>query len=127
MKKLAIAVLALLPLIAIASDSAPTAGTLKHASGPKLEVAVKPTTSDAYQVSMTISDRTTGKVLATPSMTVKPGVWATAEIGEGVAGEASISLAVSITPSGKGAAFFVEFRQASGLIQTETGTLLIRH
>ena len=126
MKTLAIALLSLLPITVLAADSTPAAASLRHAPGPKLEFSVKPATSDTFQISAVISDGATGKVLATPSMTVKPGTWASLELaGDPAISTPAISLAVTVTPNGQGAAYFAEFRRDGGITDSQRGTLVI--
>ena len=124
MKTLGIALFLLFPFVATATDAPVGLRALKHPPGPKLEISVKPTSAGAYLVSTVISDRTTGEVFASPSLTVEPGIWATVEIGP-AAGAPASSLAVSVAPNGRGAAYFAEFRRDGGIIDTQSGTLII--
>jgi hypothetical protein len=124
MKALALAMFVLVPFAAIAADAPVSPKALKHPPGPKLEITVKPAAGGAYLVSTAISDRLTGEVFASPSLTVEPGVWATVEITASEGRPAS-SLAVTVAPDGQGAAYFATFRRESGITDTQSGTLII--
>lgn len=124
MKVLALALFLLVPFAAVAADPAGTPTVLKHPPGPKLEITVKPSAAGAYLVSAIISDRLTGQVFSSPSLTVEPGVWATVELAASEGIPAS-SLAVTVAPDGQGAAYFARFQRESGLVHTQSGTLVI--
>ena len=124
MKALALALFVLVPFAAVAADAPTSNKVLQHPPGPKLEITVKPIAAGAYLVSTIISDRVTGQVFASPSLTLKPGSWATAEIAtsEGIP---ATTLAVTVAPDGQGAAYFAKFQRESGLTDTQSGTVVI--
>ena len=126
MKTLALALLLLGPIAAMAAEPAPAPTALKHPPGPKLELTVSPTASNSYLVSAVISDRLTGEVLSTPSMAVEPGVWATAEFAASDSLPRS-TLSVTVAPDAQGAAYFARFYRDGGVIDTQSGTLVIAH
>lgn len=126
MRKL-LAILILLPILAVAADRIPTSKEAWAGAQPQLKLSVKDgAVADTFNVHAVISDRRTGRVLGEPSMLIRAGAWAKAEIGASVApGDASVSLAVTVDPSGKHVAYFAEIRRVGGTTDTESGTLLV--
>jgi len=127
MRKLFVTALVLLPLFATAADRQPTASKTWVGVQPKIDVSVRAgSTAGTYQVHTVVSDRDSGKVLETPTMLIRAGAWAKADFGRtGVPGLAAVSLAVTVDPSGRHAAYFADFRRGSGNTDTQSGTLIV--
>ena len=127
MKKLSLLLVALLSSSALASGTAPSAASTWLNAQPVLQLKVKPATAaGTYSVNAVITDRATGKVLERPSLIINAGTWGRAEVGaKGAPGMVLVSLSVSVEPSGRGAAYFAEFRREGGHTDTQSGTLLV--
>ena len=127
MKKLPLLLATLVSTSALASGAAPTTPDAWMNAQPSLELTVEPAGSaDTYSVQAVITDKVTGKVLERPTMVIKGGAWGRAEIGaKGAPGMVSVTLAVSVEPSGRGAAYFAEFRREGGNTDTQSGTVFV--
>lgn len=127
MRKLLATVLVLLPALVGAADRTPMPKEARTGAQPQLKISVKDgMAANTFNVHAVISDRRTGNVLGEPSIVLRAGTWASAEISGSVTpGVKAVSLAVTVDPSGKHAAYFAEIRRVDGTTDNERGTLLI--
>ncbi|RZA31775.1 MAG: hypothetical protein EOP92_29435 [Lysobacteraceae bacterium] len=122
MKAFLAALIALLPLGAIANEAKP-APSPYVSSQPGLRVsATRGHAEGTFEVAAVISDAGTGKVLASPTMTVRAGEWARASMG---APGAEVEFSATVDPSGQLVAFLAKASQADGDRKTYSGTSLV--
>jgi hypothetical protein len=94
---------------------------------PSVQIAVTHGDApDTYNVNAVVSDLRTGKVLAKPALITRAGTPARAEIGaDGTKGMVSVTLTVTVDPSGKTAAYSGEIRDNSELVASQSATLAV--
>ncbi len=118
--------LAMCPPVAAAETPA-QAALVEQTAQPQVRVAVdKGTAADTFDVSVVVTDRESGEVLATPTMTIRAGPWSRAEVGALEAPNVtSVSFAVTVDPPGKNVAYFADIGRADGSVDSESGTMRI--
>lgn len=127
MRKLFIASLALLPLLAAGADRSHSTPEMWRNAQPQLSINVKhgaqPETFDVITV---VTDHRTGSILSEPRMTIKAGSWARVQLGAtGAPGDVSLSLAVTVDPSGENAAYFAKIHRHDAPTDSESGTIVV--
>ena len=127
-KLLAIPVLALaFAAYAEVPHPAPSNPDSWNGARPDVRVRVKPIRdTDTFLVSAVVTDARDGRVLAGPSMTVKAGVPANAEVGTtGGPDATSLAFTVVVAPDGKSASYRSEIRNNANVIAAQDSVLAI--
>ena len=126
MKKLNWIVLAVLLVMVPPANAAPTAANPHVSVQPGLEVSVRRGQAEgSFEVQAVISDASSGKVLASPKLSVRAGQWAQAAIGDAAQAGSGITFSASVDPTGEWAAFIAHVPQADGDRRTYSGTSLV--
>lgn len=116
---------ALLPLAALANE-APSAPSPYVSVQPGLEVSARHGQAEGtFEIAAVVSDTSTGKVIATPKMTVRAGQWAQSSIGSSAEPSSRITFSATVDPSGQWVAFLAQAQQADGDRRTYSGTSLV--
>lgn len=94
---------------------------------PDVRVRVKPIRdTDTYLVSAVVTDARDGRVLAGPTLTVKPGVPAKVEVGtSGIPDAISLMFSVTVAPDGKSATYRSEVRNDSVVVAAQDAVLAL--
>ena len=127
MRKLLIASLALLPLLAVGADRSHSTPEMWRNAQPQLSIKVEHGAQpDTFDVIAVVTDHLTGSILSEPRMTIKACSWARAQLGAtGAPGDVSLSLAVTVDPSGENAAYFAKIHRPDATTDTESGTMAV--
>ena len=135
MRNLLAIVLLALPFPALAAGSppipvehpAPSDPDAWMGAQPDVRVRVKPIRdTDSFLVSAVVTDARDGRVLAGPSLTVKPGVPARVEVGATGAPDAiSLMFSVTVAPDGRSASYRSEVRNNSVVVSAHDAVLAL--
>ena len=120
-KLIATVVLLASPVFASASGDAPPSPYV--AVQPGIEVSARRGAEEGtFEVSATITDTTSGKVIAAPRIILRAGTWAVAAIGSAEQPAETMSFSATVDPTGSVVAFLAHASEAGGDRKTYSGT-----